>query len=128
MVTTVKPPEESRIIQGQLAGSTQEWYVAKALWRLDHEFEYQVPYFGGSIRGGQILDFLVKTTVPLPTPIQVFGSYWHKGQMGSEDAFKLAVLEDSLRSSTNPLIVMWGADLETEEQAYGKVLAEVGRG
>jgi hypothetical protein len=118
-----------RVINGIPVRSEYEWNVALALWRLKHEFYYQFEFKGGSrVRGGQILDFLVLSTVPLPTPILVHGRYWHRGQLGSEDAIKLAILEAETRASMNPVLIMWGNDCMTEQDAFDKLRREIGSG
>jgi len=55
------------VINGIKVDSVNEYNVATALTNLGFEFAYQY-YFGQrSIRGSQIIDFLVYTT-PKPTP------------------------------------------------------------
>ena len=116
-------------INGIPVRSTNEENVARALWRLKHDFQYQVEFMGGSrVRGGQVLDFMVLSTVPLPTPILVHGEYWHRGQMGSEDAMKMAILESETRGITNPPLIIWGKDSMTEDDAYNKLRHEIGAG
>jgi hypothetical protein len=70
---------EVGLINGQLAGSTLEWHLALGLWRAKFQFGYQVPVGGGSLfRGGLIIDFVVYT-VPMQTPLEALGDYWHGG-------------------------------------------------
>lgn len=111
-----EPEEEVGLIQGRKPGSIQEWRVAKALWRLGLTFNYQASFFGGRmLRGGQILDFLVDT-VPIKTALAVNGEYWHSGEMGSEDSFKMAQLENYMLG-WGRLVILWGKDLSTQEDA-----------
>ncbi len=111
------------LIQGKYPGSKEEWWVAVALWKLKHSFIYQYQMFGGyGIRGGQIVDFLVVTTVPQSTFIQVFGKYWHSGLLGSEDQFRLAQLENE----AGEIIVLWGKDLPNADAAYNILLSKIG--
>jgi hypothetical protein len=107
-----KPRETVGLIQGKPPRSIEEWRVAVALWLYEVRFDYQVWLRGGTLlRGGQILDFLVY--IPYPVPLQVFGEYWHHGQMGSEDHFKLAILRQMFNIEP---IVLWGRFLQTQEE------------
>ncbi len=117
-----KDEEAVGLIYGRTPGSKEEWYVAIALWRLKHSFIYQYEMFGGDIRGGQFVDFFVVTTVPQSTYIQVFGKHWHSGELGSEDQFKLAQLENK----GLPVIVLWGSDLPDKEAAYTILSTKIG--
>ena len=117
-----KDEEVIGTIQGRTPGSKEEWYVATALWRLGHSFIYQYEMFGGYVRGGQFVDFLVVTTVPQSTFIQVFGKYWHEGELGSEDRFNL----DRLENEGLEVIVLWGADLPDKEAAYSILASKIG--
>ena len=79
--------------------------------------------FGGyGIRGGQIVDFLVVSTAPQSTFIQVFGGHWHSGLLGSEDQFKLAQLENE----AGEVIVLWGKDLPDADAAYSILANKIG--
>ena len=111
--------EQIGLIQGRVPQSKEEWWVAKALWRLKEEFIYQFEFFGGHIRGGQILDFLVHT-VPFKTALDVKGEYWHRNEMTSEVRFNLFLLEAELHGWA-VLEVLWGKDLPNEEETYLKV-------
>ena len=114
-------------IQGKMPNSKEEYYVALALYKLGHSFIYQYQVFGGrAIRGGQVLDFLVTTTVPRSTIIQVFGEYWHSGNMGSEDRFKLAELEHEFAGQAD-ILVLWAKDLPNPDEAYTLLRREIGR-
>lgn len=117
-----KDKEQIGTIQGRTPGSKEEWWVAQALWRLKHSFIYQYEMFGGHLRGGQFVDFLVVTTVPRSTFIQVFGKYWHSGQLGAEDSFNLTRLENEGLE----VVVLWGIDLPDADTAYTKVRNEIG--
>jgi len=117
-----KDEEQIGTIQGRTPGSREEWYVATALWRLGHTFIYQYEMFGGDVRGGQYVDFLVVTTVPQSTFIQVYGEYWHSGELGSEDKFKLAQLENEGLE----VIVLWASDLPDSDTAYSILASKIG--
>ena len=113
-------------IQGKMPNSKEEYYVALALYRLGHSFIYQYQVFGGrAIRGGQVLDFLVTTTVPLSTIIQVYGKYWHSGEMGSEDAFNLVALEHEFAGQAE-ILVLWAKDVPTINDAYELLRGKIG--
>jgi hypothetical protein len=121
-----KPPKEPQeklgVIQGKSPRSREEWRVAVALWRFEVRFDYQVWIRGGTrLRGGQILDFL--TYIPYPQPLQVFGDYWHRVQLRSEDRFKLAVLRQIYH--VEPL-VLWGRWLQTQQQTNEAVREVLG--
>ena len=114
-------------IQGKMPNSKEEYYVALALYKLGHSFIYQYQVFGGrAVRGGQVLDFMVTTTVPFSTIIQVFGEYWHSGNMGSEDRFKLAELEHEFAGQAD-ILVLWAKDLPNPDEAYTLLRREIGR-
>jgi len=113
-------------IQGRMPDSKEEFYVAMALYKLGHSFIYQYQVFGGTgIRGGQIVDFLVRTTVPRSTLIQVYGKYWHSGEMGSEDKFKLAQLENEFAGQAD-VLVLWAKDVPTIDDAYTLLRGKIG--
>ena len=121
-----KPAEQMGLINGQVPGSTLEWRVAKALWRLGWTFAYQVSVAGGRTRrGGQVVDFLVYTPV-VPTPVFVQGSYWHGGAAESEDRLKQALLQRQT-GWAEPVIV-WDYELMDDEMAYQTMLRVLGRG
>ena len=105
--------------------SEYEYYVALALNKLRIEFRFQVKFQGGrGIRGGFILDFLV-FTVPLATPLWVMGEYWHRGKQRTIDLYQQIKLDSLFRGRLNPAVILFGEDLQTEEQAYRKVKREL---
>ena len=112
-----EPEEEIGLINDRVPGSREEWRVAKALWYLEIDFHYQVVVKGGTdVRGGQVLDFLL--FIPFPRPAQVYGEYWHKGQLSSEERLKTAVIEQIYGYEP---FEWWGIDLETDEEALETV-------
>ena len=113
-------------IQGHSA-STEEARVATSLDKFKHSyiFQYQVFDIPG-VRGAYVVDFLVTSTVPLSTPVEVQGEFWHRGQMGSEDQFRLAMVEDHFRGEANPVVVLWGAELQTQEESDQIVRRKIG--
>ena len=116
------PEEEGLIgeIQGQTPGSTEEWRVAKALWRFEIPFIYQFEIFDSSVRGGIVLDFLVRTR-PLSTPLEVYGRYWHRGERSSEERLRDAIIADYFRGKSLPLLIFFAADLQDQDMADAKV-------
>lgn len=100
-------------VQGIMPNSKEEYRVALALYKLKIPFEFQVSYFGGRrLRGGQVIDFMLYN--PWPQALQVFGEYWHQGQLGAEDTFSLARIAEA---TGREVLIAWGRDLATVEQA-----------
>ena len=117
-----KPEEKS--IQGSKATDI-EWYVALALTKLDIPFKFQFPLGGGQQkRGGMVLDFLVKT-VPLSTPLDIRGNYWHQPQQRVDDDLQLALMNHYGRGQFAEPVIIYGAELQTPEQAYSTVKREL---
>ena len=115
------------LIQGQRPGSTNELYVARSLDRLRHRYIYQYIVFDvRGVRGDYRIDFLVLTPVPLPTPLEVFGEFWHEGEMGAEDQFRLAQINEELLGEANEVAVIWGRESSPPELAYAAVIDKVG--
>jgi len=72
------------IIQGKQVDSQNEYWIAQALDQYKMGYQYQYSLFGGDLRGGVILDFLIDG--PRPIPVQVGkGGYWHAGNKGAAD-------------------------------------------
>ncbi|MGH2621591.1 MAG: hypothetical protein ACRDHG_13650 [Anaerolineales bacterium] len=114
-------------IQGIEAGSGNELNVAWALDRLGHSYIYQYRVFDiGGVVGDFRLDYLVLTTVPFSTPLEVFGEFWHRAQLEAEDEFRLQMIEDHFRGQANDTVIIWGNESETREQAFQAVLARIG--
>lgn len=123
-----KPAPETGIINGRPAGSSYEWNVAKALWKLGWEFSYQVPVMGGSqIRGGQVLDFLVHT-VPLQTAVIVNGDYWHQTDQEYKNDQLMSALFREGHSVNNVPVVLWRAQAQTYEAALAFLNTKLGKG
>ena len=93
--------------------SLNEYNVALALQNMELQFMFQVQMFGGkSLRGGQVLDFLVWD--PFPIPLQVFGNYYHTAQLGANDNYNLALLRNHYGVDVE---IIWGTESETPEDA-----------
>lgn len=113
--TPEQPGDEAtgETIQGIRIGSKEEWRVAVALSKRNIEYRYQVPIRGGrSVRGGQVIDFVLQ--IPFPQPLQVFGEYFHPGELNSEERFKLAIIHQIFG---RPAIILWGSKLASQSQA-----------
>ena len=121
------PPDNTGIryeVHGKRA-SLYEWRVAQVLDQLEIDYIFQVDYLGGrSLRGGLVLDFVV-FTAPLPTPVWVHGEYWHGGKQRTIDIYQQVTLDFMLRGQLNPAVVLWGKDLQTDEQARATVKREM---
>ena len=69
-----------------------------------------------------LVDFLVLTTVPYSTPLEVYGNYWHEGELGSRDKLRNAQIESALRGQANDLVILWQSDLENQVIANQTIL------
>jgi hypothetical protein len=122
-----QPKETPGLINGQPAGSSYEWNVARALWALGWNFSYQVPVMGGSqIQGGQVLDFLVHT-VPVDTAVIVNGSFWHQGDEQLKDQQLMDALASYGYQVHSMPLVLWNAEASTYEAAYNYLNTKLGR-
>lgn len=102
-------------------GSKEEQYIAQALTRLRIEWQAQVPLFGGRrVRGGLVVDFVVFN--PWPQAIEIFGEYWHEGELDAMERYKLA-LEEQVYGQ--PTIIIWAAELETPQSAEAALRREL---
>lgn len=114
-----RDPELIGFIQGIMPGSIQEYRVAKALDRLGIRYQYQVEIGGGrTVRGGQIVDF-VAYTYPLPTPIQIFGEYWHKSSI--LERFKDIEIKRYFNHQVADTVALYSNLLDTAENTYNVV-------
>ena len=97
-----------------------EYNVALALEHEGVEFQFQWYYMGGrDVLGGYVLDFVVYS--PFRTPVEVFGNYWHTGQMESGDRLKLAIIAQEFGRQA---IVIWGNESDTYDLALQAVQEE----
>lgn len=98
-----------------------EYYVALALEHEKIPFMFQYWYSGGQdVLGGYVLDFVVIN--PFYVPLEVFGNYWHTGQMVGTDRLKLAVIAQAFRREA---IIIWGTESTTYELALDAVRRKV---
>lgn len=112
------------LIQGKEPDSKEEVRVATSLDKYGWEYTYQYPVYGGkSMRGGQVIDFLV-STVPTPTAVYVQGPYYH----GSKHEQKDKLLQDIAFGALNYLVEVIETDkLETQEECDSTILNLFGR-
>jgi hypothetical protein len=114
-------PEVITQIQGQDPGSPQEWRYAMALdyLKIRYYYQYEVLQRTG-IRGGQRLDFLLKTA-PLPTPVYI-QSYWHEGSREAESKFKIAAIMAEYRGVFAEPIEVDGSQINCVQDAVEDIM------
>jgi hypothetical protein len=111
-------------VEGKKA-SSNEYYVAMALEKLQLEYTFQVSYYGGRrLRGGLVLDFLVYT-VPIPTPLWVHGNYWHGGKRAVIDKLQAATIFMQMRGDVSQPVIIWGDESNSIEEALQAVRREL---
>lgn len=98
-----------------------EYFVAQAFDFLKFEYSFQVSFWGGHhLVGGQVLDFMVYR--PYKIPVQVYGNYWHRGQMSAKDHFN----EIQIMNMTGRMpIILWGDETDTFAEALAAVKKKV---
>lgn len=101
------------LIQGKEPHSWPEVYFANALLKnkIDFYFQYLIGRNRG-LRGAIVVDFVIRR--PFYQPIEIYGEYWHKGQLGADDRLKLAIEASYFGRET---IVIWATELESQEEA-----------
>ena len=125
MVITAEP----HVIQNKLADSKNEVHIARALDKLTHRYIYNYLVFETkAVKGAYEIDFLVLSTVPFSTPLEVFGEYYHFGEMSSEDRLRIQRIEDEMRGTINPFVIIYGDESSTPSAALEVVTREIGRG
>ena len=108
------------IVQNQTA-TLNEYNVSLAFDRLRIEYIFQfAPWGDYGSRGQYVVDFALKS--PLWQPVEVFGDYWHTGQLGAEDKIRLALIGDYFKKD---VIILWGRDTQTFEDALRTVRKEL---
>lgn len=117
---TVRVKERLPAIQGKTPDSKEEVWVAMALDKLKLRYIFQFELVSASVRGGIVIDFLVLN--PFSIPIEIMGEYWHTGEMGSDDRFRQAIIEQMIG---NKVVNLWTADLIDEQTTYSKVKHEL---
>jgi len=104
-------------IQGEMPDSKEEYFVALALQKLEIPFDFHVPVGGlPDVLGGMIVDFVV--FIPFAEPLEIFGEYWHTGSLGSDDRYRLEVIENHYKREVK---IIWGNEADTPEKALQAV-------
>lgn len=112
-----EPEEIPGLIQGQVARSKQEWWIAKALWKLKREFVYQYVLKGGTTRrGGIVIDFVLTDGPPIIIEMQ--GERWHTGAFSSGERLREAFIFQYFGVKPD---YIWGNECPTEYDTYKKV-------
>lgn len=108
-------------IQGKLVDSVNELYLAMAFDKLDIQYIFKYDIFGASmgLRGGIEVDFVL---LPFKEPVEVYGEYWHTGQLGSDDKLRLARMFQYFKREC---IIFWGDETDTPEKALEAARAKV---
>lgn len=103
------------------AASLNEYNVSLGIefLKLPYRFQYSPMGYHG-LKGQYILDFWIPD--PYGYPIEVYGDWWHMGQLGANDKMRLAVLQKYFR---RPIIILWGRDTMTEAQALATLRKEL---
>lgn len=106
-----------------LDATLNEYNVALALDKLHIYYLFQwIPYGLRGIRGTYVIDFYMPN-IPGGFVFEVYGEYWHKGQLSQEDKLRLAKIQSYLNC---PVEILWGVETETPELAYENVRKKVG--
>lgn len=103
-------------IRGQQAGSKDEYWVSLALEKISKAtgwgWDYQVPVYGGRMRGGNVIDFLIYTP-GMWTMLDPMGRYWHTG--AREDRQQM---ENVARRRKWRLLAWFTDETPTKEAVY----------
>ncbi len=104
-------------VQGITPDSKEEIYVAMALDELGYGYDYQVGVGSArDIAGTYVIDFVVYT--PFAIPLEVFGDYWHAGEMSTQEKYRLAIIEGIYHQE---VLIVWGGKADTPEKALKTV-------
>lgn len=119
---------EGALIQGRVPQSIGEWYIANSLQKLNHQFIYQFQVFNlTGVKGSFVLDFLVLTTVPFSTPLEHFGEFFHSADLTREDQLRLERIEFELGPNINDTVIIWGKEVQTQEDTDAVMRKKIGR-
>ena len=114
-------------VRGRSA-SAEEERVAISLDKLGHRWDFQFEVFTiTGVKGSYVIDFLVFSTVPFPTPLEVFGEFWHSADISSEDQLRLQRIEFELGPNINETVIIFGKEAQTQEDADDVLLRKIGR-
>lgn len=118
---------EKVVIQGKTVDSKEEVMVASSLGKFGHTYVYQQPINGGNmVAGGFTLDFLVTSSVPLPTPLEVQSEHWHSGAQSDRDTLKKLFLTANLKGYAE-LQEIWAEQLIDQNACDQEILKMFGR-
>ena len=113
---------EVYVIKGKKAKSINEYNVSVVLDELLEAkvilgWDYEVPLRGGShTAGGLRIDFLVYD--PFPRPLECYEKYYHSGQLGANDDWRIAVIEGTYKRKVD---ILWSEETATIEKARENV-------
>jgi len=114
------------LVQGKSA-SDIELRVAISLDKFNWEYQFQVGVMGGrQLRGGQVVDFIVDTK-PLPTPLYIYGEYFHGSVQAERDKLMLALMSSAFHGQYAQPEILWGEQLQTQEESDQQILQIFGR-
>lgn len=117
-----QPASQPMIVQGVQVDSKNEFFVAQALEKYGVAFTYQFEIAGGSERrGGQIIDFALWVP-PKPIPLLINGEYWHRDEQ--KESFRIAQIK-RLLPDWDEVVILWGDETDTPEEAQINVLQKV---
>jgi len=112
---------------GEDVDSKEEARVGVGLYQIGYSFDFHVPVFGGrSVRGGQVLDFLVHTT-PLWRPLYVQSAYWHHPTKSPDDSLGISLVRTRMAHYWGPPAEIWDYQATSIEAAIMKLLELFGR-
>ena len=114
-------------VQGKNA-SAEEARVALALDKLKHQYNFQHQIFNiTGVKGSFVLDFLIFTTVPFSTPLEVFGEFWHSADITRVDQQRLQRIEFELGPNINETVIVWGSEATTQDDTDEVLRRKIGR-
>jgi hypothetical protein len=106
-----------------IGATLNEFNVALALDKLHISYMFQwIPYGLRNVRGTYKVDFYLPN-IPGGFVLEVYGEYWHTGQLSQEDKLRLVKIRSYLGC---PVEILWGVETETPEKAYENVRKKVG--
>lgn len=104
--------------------SLNEYYVSRALDRLKLDYYFQYAPFGNKgLRGEFVVDFFLPN-IPGQMVIEVYGEYWHSGQLGADDKLRAALIQQALPGV--PYVILWGNETDTQDKANEAVAKNLG--
>lgn len=119
--------EAGHMVFGKKA-SDIEWATYKALLSLGWKsFGFQVSVFGGRrIKGGQVLDFVLRRPSGETIVVDVRGEYFHGNTAANKAADRARELQLLAGSSTPRLVIIWEREAHNWQRLRAKLLQEVG--